>query len=65
MSFATIEVGLLVTSMDSEALKYIVVLTNPPLIVCKQCQHAIWPKEIRRYYHGDEHDLSIQIISRI
>ena len=35
MSFATIEVRLLVTSMDSEALKYIIVLTNPLLIIYK------------------------------
>lgn len=54
-----------IANMDFEASKYIVILNYPPLIVCQQCQHAIWPKEVHRHYYGIEHRLSNQIVNQI
>ena len=51
--------------MEFQASNYIVALTNPPLAVCKQCQHAIWPREVRRHYYSKEHRLPKKIVDQI
>ena len=51
--------------MEFQAFNYIVALTNPPLVVCKQCQHAIWPREVRRHYYGKEHRLPKKIVDQV
>ena len=33
--------------------------------VCRQCQHAIWPREVRRHYYGIEHRLPKKTVDRI
>ena len=51
--------------MEFQASNYIVALTNLPLAVCKQCQHAIWPREVRRHYYGKEYRLPKKIVDQI
>ena len=51
--------------MEFQASNYIVALTNPLLAVCKQCQHAIWPREVRRHYYSKEYRLPKKIVDQI
>ena len=51
--------------MEFQASNYIVALTNLLLAVCKQYQHAIWPREVRRHYYGKEHRLPKKIVDQI
>lgn len=43
--------------MEFQVFNYIELLGEPSLVVCKQCQHAVWPKEVIRHFCGAEHDL--------
>ncbi len=51
--------------MEGPAFNYIELLNDPSLVVCKQCQHAIWPKEVSRHFHDAEHDLSRETVGQI
>jgi len=51
--------------MEFQIFNYIELLDSPPLVVCKQCQHAVWLKEVIRHFCGAEHDLPKEIIRQI
>ena len=52
-------------AMEFQVFNYIKLLGGPPLVVCKQCQHAVWPREIGRHFRDTEHDLPKKIIRQI
>ncbi len=52
-------------AMEFQIFNYIELLDGPLLVVCKQCQHAVWLKEVIRHFCGAEHDLPKKIIRQI
>lgn len=54
-----------IATMAFPVFNYIELLDGPPLVVCKQCQHAVWPNEVRSHFGGAEHDLSRNAIKQI
>ncbi len=52
-------------AMEFQVFNYIELLGGPSLVVCKQCQHAVWPREIGRHFCDTEHDLPKKIIRQI
>ncbi len=52
-------------AMEFQIFNYIKLLDSPSLVVCKQCQHAVWLKKVIRHFCGAEHDLPKKIIRQI
>ncbi len=51
--------------MKFQIFNYIELLDSLSLMVCKQCQHAVWLKEVIRHFCGAEHDLLKKIIRQV
>jgi len=49
-------------AMKFQVFNYIKLLGGPLLVVCKQCQHAVWLREIDRHFCDIEHNLLKKII---
>ncbi len=52
-------------AMEFQIFNYIELLDSSSLVVCKQCQHAVWLKKVIRHFCGAEHDLPKKIIRQI
>ncbi len=52
-------------AMKFQVFNYIKLLGGPSLVVCKQCQHAVWLREIGRHFCDTEHNLPKKIIRQI
>ncbi len=52
-------------AMKFQIFNYIELLDSSLLVVCKQCQHAVWLKKVIRHFCGAEHDLLKKIIRQI
>ncbi len=52
-------------AMKFQVFNYIELLDSLLLVVCKQCQHAVWLREIDRHFCDTEHDLLKKIIRQI
>jgi len=51
--------------MKFQVFNYIKLLDDSLLVVCKQCQHAVWLREIGRHFCDTEHNLFKKIIRQI
>ena len=51
--------------MKFQIFNYIKLLNSLSLVVCKQCQHAVWLKKVIRHFYDAEHDLLKKIIRQI
>jgi len=51
--------------MKFQVFNYIELLDGFSLVVCKQCQHAVWLKKVIRHFHDAKHDLLKKIIRQI
>jgi hypothetical protein len=52
-------------AMKFQVFNYIELLGGLLLVVCKQCQHAVWLRKIGRHFCDTEHDLLKKIIRQI
>ena len=52
-------------AMKFQVFNYIELLNSFLLVVCKQCQHAVWLRKIGRHFCDTEHNLFKKIIRQI
>ncbi|KAF2482205.1 hypothetical protein BDY17DRAFT_155157 [Neohortaea acidophila] len=41
-------------------IKYFYHILEWQIIVCKECQHAVWPQEVPRHLQGKQHQVLLQ-----
>ena len=53
------------TETIERVAQYVDRISKYRLAVCKECQHAVWPQQMRRHFNGPKHTISYPLVDDI